>query len=132
MPIVAPPVAIGAMLLMFFKTPAGDFFEKYFFGVVYEVPGLIFAQGVVVFGIAVNVIKIVFDSVSSEYEEIARTLGATKIQAFFKVLLPLSKRGIIAAFFLAFARAVGEFGAGVLLAGATMMKTETLDRKSGV
>ncbi|MBU4134714.1 ABC transporter permease subunit, partial [bacterium] len=125
-PIVTPPVALGAMLLMFFKTPLGEFFENHFFGVVYEVPGLILAQGVVVFGIAVNVIKIVFDSVGSEYEEIARTLGATKIQAFFKVLLPLSKKGIIAAFFLAFARAIGEFGASVMLAGATTMKTETL------
>ncbi|MBU2528896.1 MAG: ABC transporter permease subunit [Candidatus Omnitrophota bacterium] len=125
-PVVTPPVALGAMLLMFFKTPLGEFFESHFFGVVYEVPGLVLAQGVVVFGIAVNVIKMVFNSVGPEYEEIARTLGATKIQAFFKVLLPLSKKGIIAAFFLAFARAIGEFGAGVMLAGATTMKTETL------
>lgn len=125
-PLVTPPVALGAMLLMFFNTPPGEFFENHFFNVVYEVPGLVVAQGVVVFGIAVNVIKMVFDSVQSEYEDIARTLGATKIQAFFKVLLPLSKKGMVAAFFLAFARAIGEFGAGVMLAGATTMKTETL------
>lgn len=126
LPIVAPPIALGAMLLIFFKTSIGEFFERNFFSVVYEIPGLVFAQGIVAFGIAVNVIKVVFDSVSPEYEEISRTLGATKTDTFFRIILPLSKKGIASAFFLAFARAIGEFGASVMLAGATPMKTETL------
>lgn len=125
-PVVTPPVALGAMLLILFKTRVGEIFESHLFRVVYEVPGLIFAQCIVAFGIAVNVMKIVFNSVPSEYEEISRTLGATKMQAFFRVILPLSKMGILSTFFLCLARTLGEFGASVMLAGATTMKTETL------
>jgi len=70
--------------------------------------------------------KATFDSMGTRYEIVARTLGCNKWQAFFKVTLPLAKNGLLAASIMAWARAVGEFGATITLVGATKMKTETL------
>lgn len=126
LPIVLSPVALGAMLLLFFNTAAGRFLENHLFRVVFEVPAIVFAQFVVVIGLSVSLIKSVFEHIDPAYEEIARTLGASKFQVFTTVLLPLSKKGLVAAFLLTWAKAVGEFGATVTLAGATTMKTETL------
>ncbi|MDY6932341.1 MAG: ABC transporter permease subunit [Halobacteriota archaeon] len=70
--------------------------------------------------------KSTFDGINPRYEEVARTLGCKKFDAFFKVTMPLSKNGVFAAGILTWGRAIGEFGATVTLAGATKMKTETL------
>jgi molybdate transport system permease protein len=126
LPIVISPIALGAMLLIFFNTGIGRVIETRLFNIVFEVPGIIFAQFIVIIGLAISLIKSVFEYIDPEYENIARTLGANKIKAFTGVLLPLAKKGLIAAFLLTWARAVGEFGATVTLAGATPMKTETL------
>ncbi|MCX6357941.1 MAG: ABC transporter permease [Candidatus Aureabacteria bacterium] len=126
LPIVLSPIALGAMLLVFFNTAPGRFFEQHFFRVVFEVPAIIAAQFIVIIGLAVSLIKSTFEQVNPEYEHIATTLGASRLQTLTRVLLPLSARGIFAAFLLTWARAVGEFGATVTLAGATPMKTETL------
>jgi len=67
-----------------------------------------------------------FDGIDPSYENVGRTLGLTKTRAFFHVTLPLAKNGLLAAAIITWARAVGEFGATVTLAGATPMKTETL------
>lgn len=126
LPIVVSPIALGSMLLIFFSTSAGKFIENHFFRIVFEVPGIVFAQLIVIIGLSITLIKTVFDYINPEYENIARTLGANKFQSFIKVLLPSAKKGLVAAFLLTWARAVGEFGATVTLAGATTMKTETL------
>lgn len=126
LPLVLSPVALGAMLLVFFNTAPGRFFEAHLGRVVFETPGIVLAQFVVVVGLCLNVVKATFEQVNPLYEQIAMSLGATRRKAFFHVLLPLARRGILAAFFLTWARAVGEFGATVLLAGATPLKTETL------
>lgn len=126
LPIVISPIALGAMLLIFFNTPVGKFFESHIFRVVFEVPAIILAQFIVIIGLAIALVKSVFDYINPEYELIARTLGASQPQTFFHILLPISKKGIISAFLLVWARAVGEFGAAVTLAGATTMKTETM------
>lgn len=126
LPIVLSPIALGAMLLIFFNTPPGRLWEERVMRVVFEVPGIVAAQFIVVVGLAISLVKSTFDGIDPVYESIARTLGATRFQAFTRVLLPLAKRGILAAFLLTWARAVGEFGATVTLAGATTMKTETL------
>ncbi len=96
------------------------------FGIVFEVPGLVVAQFCVIMPIATRTIKATFDSIDPMYEGIAMTLGCTTWQSARRVLLPLSSKGIIAAAVLSWSRAVGEFGASVMLAGATPMKTETL------
>lgn len=126
LPIVISPIALGAMLLIFFNTPAGKFFESHIFRVVFEVPAIILAQFIVIIGLAVSLVKSVFDYINPEYEPISRSLGATQSQTFFRILIPIAKKGILSAFLLVWARAVGEFGATVTLAGATTMKTETM------
>ena len=70
--------------------------------------------------------KAIFESIDEKYEYIAQSLGMTKLKSFFKVVLPMAKNGILAGMILAWARSMGEFGATLMLAGATKMKTETL------
>jgi len=126
LPMVVSPIALGAVLLMFFNTGAGKLLEKIFGPVVFSWRGIILAQLVIVLGLATTLIKTVFDYTPKEYEEIARTLGANGNQVFWRISLPLAKKGILAAAVLVWARALGEFGATVTLAGATTFKTETL------
>ncbi len=125
-PIVISPIAIGAALLIFFNTKVGVFIEKNLIEFVFKWPGIILAQGVIVTAMAIRLLKATFDNISVRYENVARTLGCTRSQVFFKITLPLAKNGIIASVILSWARAIGEFGATVTLVGATRMKTETL------
>lgn len=125
-PIVISPVAFGSALLIFFNTTVGTFIERNFLQFVFEVPGIILAQFGVATALAIRLMKSTFDSIGQRYEIVARTLGCSVWKAFFKVTLPVAKNGVIAAGILAWARAVGEYGATVTLAGATQMKTETL------
>jgi len=126
LPIVISPIALGAALLLFFNTPLGVGLENKIVRFVFEVPGIILAQFTVVSALAVRLLKSTFDSIDPRYERVGRTLGCSKIKAFFKVTLPLARDGLIASSILTWARAVGEFGATVTLAGATKLKTETL------
>ncbi len=125
-PIALPPVAIGAALLIFFtNTPFGIFVNK-ILNVVYEIPGIIIAQFSVVTFYIIRLTKPVFDKIDFRYEKIARSFGYSALEVFIKVTIPLAKTGILSATTLAWARAMGEFGATVTLAGATRYKTETL------
>jgi molybdate transport system permease protein len=126
LPIVVSPIAIGAALLVFFNTPLGDAINNNVIRFVFSVPGIILAQFTIVSALAVRLLKSTFDGIDIRYEQIARTLGCSKPEAFFRVTIPMAKNGLIAAAILTWARAVGEFGATVTLAGATAMKTETL------
>ena len=126
LPIVLSPVALGAAVLLFFNTWPGGFIEAHVMGFVFEVPGLILAQFTVVSALAVRLLKSTFDSIDSRYEKVGRVMGCSKLRAFTRVALPLARPGIMAAAILTWARAIGEFGASVTLAGATSMKTETL------
>ncbi|WP_290597470.1 MULTISPECIES: ABC transporter permease [unclassified Archaeoglobus] len=125
-PIALPPVAIGAALLIFFtNTPSGIFINR-ILNVVYEVPGIIIAQFSVVTPYIIRLTKPVFDKIDPRYEKISRSFGYSSLETFFKVTIPLARVGILSATTLAWARAMGEFGATVTLAGATRYKTETL------
>jgi len=126
LPIVMPPIALGAALLIFFNTPVGLAIENSLMKFTFQQSGIVLAQFTVISALAVRFMKATFDSINPKYESVARTLGYSKLQAFFKVTLPLAKKGLWAAIILAWARALGEFGASVTLAGATRMKTETL------
>jgi len=125
-PIVLSPVALGAALLVFFNTSLGAAIEKGLMSFVFEVPGIVLAQFTVIIALAIRLLKSTFDGIDQRYEQVGRTLGYTKGQVFLRVTLPLARNGVIAAGVLTWARAVGEFGATVTLAGATKMKTETL------
>ncbi|PIU48826.1 MAG: ABC transporter permease [Candidatus Hydrogenedentes bacterium CG07_land_8_20_14_0_80_42_17] len=126
LPLVISPIALGAMLLLFFKTAPGEFIEELFGPFVFEVKGIILAQFVVIIGLAIRMIKSIFMEIDPEYETIARTLGVSEAGAFFKVSLPMAKSGIGSAFIMVWARALGEFGATVTLAGAMPLKTSTI------
>ncbi len=125
LPIVISPVALGAALLVFFSTPVGaGINDRMQF--VFAVPGIVLAQFTVVCALAIRLLKSTFDTIDPRYEQVSRTLGCSKPEAFFRVIIPLARDGLIASSILTWARAVGEFGATVTLAGATAMKTETL------
>ncbi len=126
LPIVLSPIAIGALLLIFFNTPLGNAIEKIFGPFVFEVKGIILAQFVVVVGLSIRLLKETFESIDIEYENLSRSLGLSKIKTFLRVTLPMAKKGLITAFLLVWGRSIGEFGATVTLAGATTMKTETI------
>jgi molybdate transport system permease protein len=126
LPIVVSPIALGAALLVFFNTPLGAAINNNVLRFVFSVPGIVLAQFTIVSALAIRLLKSTFDGIDMRYEQVARTLGCSKPEAFFRVILPLARNGIIAASILTWARSIGEFGATVTLAGATAMKTETL------
>lgn len=126
LPIVLSPIAVGAMLLIFFNTPFGRQFDRYFGPFVFEVKGIILAQFFVVVGLSLRLLRATFEGIDEEYETLARVLGCSKVGSFCRVVLPLAGRGIVSSFLLVWGRAIGEFGATVTLAGAMTMKTETV------
>ena len=126
LPLVLSPIALGAMVLIFLNTGLGSMIEKVTGGIVFGFKGIIVAQFFVIIGLGIRQVKLAFDAIDPEFENIARTLGCSQYQAFRKVTLPLAARGILSAFLLVWARAVGEFGATITIAGATTMKTETI------
>ncbi len=124
-PIVLPPLVIGLSLLILFQTPPGRFIERYV-EVTYAVPGVILAQFAVAAAFAVRTMRVTFDQIPPRHEQVARTLGCTRAQAFGRVVLPEARRGMVTAGTLAWARALGEFGPILVFAGATRMRTEVL------
>jgi molybdate transport system permease protein len=126
LPIVISPIAIGAALLVFFSTPLGSSINNHMINFVFAIPGIVLAQFTIVSALAIRLLKSTFDGIDLRYEQVGRTLGCSKTEAFFRIIFPLSRNGLVAASILTWARAVGEFGASVTLAGAMAMKTETL------
>ena len=122
-PVVMSPMALGVALLLIFRQAPGLWIARY---VVFEVPGIVLAQFFVAYAFAVLVIRTTFSGIDVRLEQVARFLGCTPWQAFRRVTLPLSKRGMMAAFVLGWARAMGDFGATSTIAGAVKGKTETM------
>jgi molybdate transport system permease protein len=125
-PIIVSPAALGAILLIFFNNPFGEWIQAQGIRFVFTFSGIVLAQFVTILGIAVRLLKTSFDEVPPELETVARSLGATPRHAFFTVTLPLARRGLLAAFILSWAKALGEFGATIMVAGTMAMRTETL------
>jgi molybdate transport system permease protein len=124
-PIVLPPLVIGLSLLILFQTPPARALER-IFPVTYAVPSVILAQFMVAAAFAVRTMKATFDQISPRHEQVALTLGCTRSQAFWMVVLPEARRGLLTAATLAWARSLGEFGPILVFSGATRMKTEVL------
>lgn len=122
LPLVMPPVATGLILLKTF----GRHGPLAFLDVVFTWRGVVAAMSVMAFPLYVRSARIAFEQVSRRYEEIARTLGARESRVFFTITVPLAMRGLIGGAVLAFARALGEFGATVLVAGNIPGRTATL------
>ncbi len=124
-PIVLPPLVIGLSLLILFQTPPGRAIER-IIPVTYAIPSVILAQFMVACAFAVRTMRATFDQISPRHEQVALTLGCSRPQAFWWVVIPEARRGILTAGTLAWARALGEFGPILIFSGATRMKTEVL------
>jgi molybdate transport system permease protein len=124
-PIVLPPMVVGLCLLIFFQTPIGQGIESVV-PFTYTVAGVALAQFVVAAAFAIRTMRGTFDHLSPRPEEVALTLGCSRWQSLWLVTLPSARRGMIAAFCIAWARSMGEFGPILVFAGATRMKTEVL------
>jgi len=96
------------------------------FPFTYQITGVILAQFVVAAAFAIRTMRGTFQHLSARPEEVALTLGCTRFQALWHVALPAARRGMVAAFCIAWARSLGEFGPILVFAGATRMKTEVL------
>ncbi|MBI3855836.1 MAG: ABC transporter permease [Planctomycetes bacterium] len=125
-PIVLPPLVVGLSLLIMFQTLPGRLFQENLFPVTYQRVSVVLAQFAVAAAFAVRAMKITFDQMTPRSEQVAMTLGCSRAQAFFRVVLPEARRGILAAFAIAWARSFGEFGPVLVFSGATRMKTEVL------
>jgi molybdate transport system permease protein len=127
LPIVLPPLVIGLALLILFQTPPGRFLERLVpGGITFAVPGVILAQFMVAAAFAVRTMRVTFDGINPRAEAVALTLGCSRSQAFWMVVLPEARHGIVTAATLAWARSLGEFGPILVFAGATRMRTEVL------
>ncbi len=131
-PIVLPPLVLGLSLLILFHLPIfGWELEAWLrdsvgFPVTYQWPAVVLAQFSVACAFAVRTMRVTFDQIDPRAEDVARTLGCTRGQAFMQIALPQAWRGMIAATTIAWARALGEFGPILVFAGATRMRTEVL------
>jgi len=125
-PVLLSPVALGLALLLFFRTWPGRFMETHLLRFVFEVPGIVAAQFILALALEVRVLKSAFEEIDQRLEHVARCLGYSPGAAFRRVTLPLVRPGLLAAFVLGWCRAVGDFGASVMIAGAVPRKTETI------
>jgi molybdate transport system permease protein len=129
LPIVLPPVVTGLVLLKLFgrRGPLGHWLEQVLgVEVVFTWKAVILALGVMSMPLFVRAARAAIEEVNPGLEQVARTLGAGEWRVFFTVTLPLARRGVIAGSLLAFARALGEFGATIMVAGNIPGQTTTL------
>jgi molybdate transport system permease protein len=129
LPLVMPPVATGLILLKFFgrRGPIGAFLhDQLNLDVIFTWRAVLLALSVMSLPLLVRSARVAFEEVNPRLEQIARTLGAGNWRVFFTITVPLAARGILAGMILAFARALGEFGATIMIAGNIPGKTSTL------
>ena len=129
LPLVMPPVATGLLLLRLFgkKGWIGSWIYDWFgLNIVFTWRAVVLAMAVMSFPLLVRTARVAFEEVNPRLEQVALSLGAGPLRVFSTITLPLARRGIIAGFILAFARALGEFGATILVAGVIPGRTATL------
>ncbi|HEX9144295.1 MAG TPA: molybdate ABC transporter permease subunit [Candidatus Binatia bacterium] len=128
LPLVMPPVSTGLILLKIFgrRSPIGRWLYDRGVEVVFNWKGVLIAMAVMSFPLLVRSVRTSFSEVNPRLEQIAATLGAPGLRIFFVITIPLAYKGIVAGALLAFARALGEFGATILLAGNIPGRTQTL------
>ena len=129
LPLVMPPVATGLILLKLLgrRGAVGGFLhDRFDFDIVFTWRGVLVSLGVMSFPLLVRSARVAFEEVNPRLEQIARTLGAGEGRVFRTITLPLALRGITGGMLLAFARALGEFGATIMVAGNIPGQTSTL------
>jgi molybdate transport system permease protein len=128
LPLVLPPTAVGIVLLELLarRRPPGGWLAAHGIAVVFTWKAVVLAAAVMSFPLLVRSARTAFEEVDPRLVGMARTLGSGPAAAFFRVTLPLAWRGVLAGVVLAFSRALGEFGATILVAGSIPGKTQTL------
>jgi molybdate transport system permease protein len=127
-PMILPPTVVGFMLLVFFgkNGPVGKLMEPWDWTIVFTWYGAAIASTVVSFPLMYRTALGSFAQIDQNLLRVARTLGAKETTIFWRIVLPLALPGILAATTLAFARALGEFGATLMLAGNIPGQTQTI------
>ncbi|WP_158935717.1 molybdate ABC transporter permease subunit [Burkholderia sp. S171] len=128
LPLVMPPTVLGYYLLVLLgrRGVIGAWLDKFDIQLVFTWQGAVIASAVVAFPLVLKSARTAFETVDPQFERAARTLGVSEAAVFFRVTLPLAARGILAGALLAFARALGEFGATLMIAGNLPGRTQTL------
>ncbi len=127
MPLALPPLVAGVALLIFFGTTSfGKGLADFGIAFVFTPQGIVLAQFFVNVPFMFRIMRSTFQGINPRYEYVAQTLGDTDGQAFWRVTLPMARNGLMAGSIITWCKGIGEFGAALMLAGATRMKTETL------
>ena len=129
LPMVMPPTVLGYYLLVVLgrRGPLGGWLQDTFgINLIFTWQGAVIAAAIVAFPFVCKSARAAFEEVHPQYRQAARVLGLGEAAVFFRVTLPLAWRGILAGTLLAFTRALGEFGATLMVAGSIPGKTQTL------
>ena len=129
LPLVLPPTVLGYYLLVVLgRNGAIGAWLMSSFGVslIFTWQGAVIAAALAAFPLILRAARAAFSDVDAQLENAARSLGASEMEVFFRITLPLAWRGILAGALLAFARAMGEFGATLMVAGSLPGRTQTL------
>ena len=126
---VMPPTVLGYYLLVLLGRRGifGEWlYDNFGFTLIFTWQGAVIAAAVVAFPLVYKAARAAFEGVEHQFEQAARVLGKSEFEVFIRVTLPLAWRGILAGAMLAFARALGEFGATLMIAGSLPGRTQTL------
>ena len=129
LPMVMPPTVLGYYLLVLLgrRGVIGEWlYDKLGITLVFTWQGAVIAAAVVAFPLVYKAARAAFEDVDHQFEQAARVLGQSELEVFLRITLPLAWRGILAGAMLAFARAMGEFGATLMVAGSLPGRTQTL------
>jgi molybdate transport system permease protein len=128
LPLVLPPVATGLMLLWLFgrRSPVGQALDAAGIEIIFTWKAVVIAMMVISFPLVARSVRAGIEQVDRRYEDLAATLGAGPFRILRTITLPLASRGIAAGAVLGFSRALGEFGATIMIAGAIPGRTRTL------
>ena len=128
LPLVLPPTVAGFLLLLLFgvNSPVGEFLMQLEMSVIFSWQATVITSAVVAFPLMYKTVLSSFEHIDSDLTNCARTLGSSELKIFWLIVLPLALPGIAAGTILAFARALGEFGATLMLAGSIPGKTQTM------
>lgn len=129
LPMVLPPTVLGYYLLVLVGRRGwlgGWLHETFGIQLIFTWQGAVIAASLVAFPLVMKAARAAFEGVDTRLEQAARVLGLSEAAVFFRVTLPMAWHGILAGVLLAFARALGEFGATLMVAGSIPGKTQTL------
>ena len=128
LPLVLPPTVVGFLLLLLFgiNSPVGQFLTQLEVSVIFSWQATVITSTVVAFPLMYKTVLSSFEHIDNDLISCARTLGSSEFKIFWLVVLPLALPGVAAGTILSFARALGEFGATLMLAGSIPGKTQTM------